>query len=288
MPQLVDTEIMTSVNEAFEQKTKNNDTSKLESKNSHSNVELSSSCDQTITSLHDDNWMFFADLKEKANTSSSSSSASSLISKYKDTFQIDSQNDCKHSNSPTNFLSDEDAVSRCLTNSSCHSERSIAHLNCLILCETSQKEKMETVKLSTTEVPKLEIHLPKKTEIGMEDIVTKKTEKFDDTKFISKINIRFNENSTKKYIMPKKENILENNSSIMRSKESIESMKKCTDGTVVNKIAYNFPKMKSISEEKPADKETQDSFWNLPKTNLHENNSSNLKPEPITRKCLNI
>jgi len=284
LPQLVDTEIMTSVNEGFEHQARFNETKFDTPKTLQINVGVSSSCDQTITSLHDDNWIFFADLKEGANNlSSSSSSTSSFISQYKNTYLINSQNDCKHS-SPTNFLSDEDLFSRCLTNSSCHSERSIARLSCMILCESAKKEIIETDKLPIAQFNEnVDFHSP-----ILEDL--KETGQNDEnTRFTSKIDIRFNEKSIKKDILPKKEyhseNILGKSIKKLGRKKIVDLLKKSPENSIVKNIACNFQKLKSISEEKSID-QLNDSFWNLPWKSSYQHN--NLKPEQIERECLNI
>ena len=157
----VDTEILASNNLNEDQYDKTDtDTYKFEDKKSFK--EEQSFNDLTITSLHDDNWIF---LDRKP---SSASSLSSQSSKNKLTHSIISpnQNDLDETNisndfaftkpvcdillkglnispSSSTYFNPEEATIRSLTNSSCHSERSMARLNCLTLSEESSTKEKE-------------------------------------------------------------------------------------------------------------------------------------------------
>ncbi len=117
--------------------------------------------DQTLTSIHDDNWIF---LDRKPSSSSSASNCSSI---YKNSSQnlahLDDTNDLSNeffftkqnesiqasstSSSASSFFNEADTI-KSLTNSSCHSERSVARLNCLTLFEENSNETHQLVEIS--------------------------------------------------------------------------------------------------------------------------------------------
>ena len=140
-----------------------------------------------ITSLHDDNWIF---LDRKPSILSSLSSSSSEV------FQTISPNTQQptekyfFSNNNKEQQEEDETTLQNLTNSSCHSDRSMARLNCLTLIEEEKQiVKQEKEEKKFISICKIDVNMkPNETSRYIKINQESKTECLTVKKLISNVN----------------------------------------------------------------------------------------------------